>query len=53
MALFGFDAFKDWEAAEPQLRFWCYVVLLGPALLCVAAHLLLQHIAWPQTRRMR
>lgn len=53
MSLFGFDAFLDWERGEAELRFWFCVVTLAPVLLCVAANVLLTHITWPHSRRMR
>lgn len=53
MSLFGFDAMQDWQGAEFQFRFWCWAVLLGPVLLCLAANLLVHLLAWPRPQRMR
>ncbi|AMV25809.1 hypothetical protein VT84_15535 [Gemmata sp. SH-PL17] len=51
MPLFGFDAMQDWERAESELQFWCYAVVLTPVLLWIVTNVLLQHIAWPRTRK--
>lgn len=53
MSLFGFDAMQNWEGLPAELRFWCYIVVFAPLLLCIAANFLLHHLAWPRTRGIR